>query len=219
MGEIILQVEGLEKKYGKRSILQDVSFTLKEGEILGVAGENGAGKSTLLSLLATIQKPQTGTILFYGADITKAKRRYRAQIGYVPQEIALFEELSGRDNLKFFGKACHVSASELPERIKEVCAVTEFPEAELKRPVSEYSGGMRRKINIGAALLHRPKLLLLDEPVANLDPEAEEQVLTSLKRLAEQGTAIVYVGHQLEKMEQFCNSICFIKNGKVVRGK
>lgn len=219
MGEIILQVDGLGKAYGKRSILQDVSFVLKEGEILGVAGINGAGKSTLLSMLATIQKPQKGIILFCGEDVAKKKRRYRKQLGYVPQEIALFEELSGRDNLKFFGKACHVPAKELPQRIKEVCAVTEFPEEELKRPVSEYSGGMKRKINIGAALLHRPKLLLLDEPVANLDPEAEEQVLASLKRLSGQGTAIVYVGHQLEKMEQFCTEICFIKNGKVVKGK
>lgn len=219
MGEIILQVDGIGKAYGKRAVLQDISFALREGEILGVAGENGAGKSTLLSMLATIQKPQTGTVFFYGKDIAKGKRWYRTQIGYVPQEIALFEELSGRDNLKFFGKACHVPAKELSERIKEVCAVTEFPEEDLKRPVSQYSGGMRRKINIGAALLHRPRLLLLDEPVANLDPDAEEQVLTSLKRLAEQGTAIVYVGHQLEKMEQLCDSICFIKNGKVVRGK
>lgn len=219
MEEFILQVDSLGKAYGRRIILQDVSFTLKEGEILGVAGENGAGKSTLLSVLATIQKPQKGTVLFCGTDIIRKKRRYRMQLGYVPQEISLFEELSGKDNLKFFGKACHVSRKELPERIREVCAITGFPEEDLKRPVSEYSGGMRRKINIGAALLHRPRLLLLDEPVANLDPEAEEQVLATLKRLAEQGTAIVYVGHQLEKMEQFCNQICFIKNGKVVRGK
>lgn len=218
MGEIILQAVELEKAYGKRNILQNISFELKEGEILGVAGENGAGKSTLLSVLATIRKPGAGKIYFCGKDIFKKKRLYRSQMGYVPQEVALFEELSGKDNLKFFGKACHVPAKELPGRIKEVCEITGFPEGDLKRPVSEYSGGMRRKINIGAALLHRPKLLLLDEPVANLDKTAEEQVLTALKRLAAQGTAIVYVGHQLDKMEQFCNQICFIKNGKVVRG-
>lgn len=219
MGEFILQAQGIGKAYGKRSVLQDVSFSLKEGEILGVAGENGAGKSTLLSLLAGIQKPQTGTILFDGQDISKEKKSYRKQLGYVPQEIALFEELSGKENLKFFGKACHVSSTELPERMKEVCSITEFPETELNRPVAEYSGGMKRKINIGAALLHRPRLLLLDEPVANLDRSAEEQVLMVLKELAEKGTAIVYVGHQLEKMEQLCDSICFIRNGKVVRGK
>lgn len=213
----ILQVTDLGKTYGKRSVLQNLSFSLREGEILGVAGENGAGKSTLLSMLATVQKPDTGTILFQGKDVSKEKRSYRQQLGYVPQEIALFEELSGADNLKFFGKACHVTVKELPERIREVCRITGFPEEELKRPVSEYSGGMKRKINIGAALLHKPKLLLLDEPVANLDRLAEEQVLTVLKQLAEQGTAIVYVGHQLEKMEQLCTHICFIQNGKVVR--
>lgn len=219
MEEYLLQAAGLGKAYGKRSVLQEVSLSLKEGEILGVAGENGAGKSTLLSLLAGIQKPQQGVILFRGKDIAKEKFRYRMQLGYVPQEIALFEELSGEENLKFFGKACHVSAKELPERIREVCAITDFPEEELKRPVSEYSGGMKRKINIGAALLHRPKLLLLDEPVANLDPGAEEQVLATLKKLSEQGTAIVYVGHQIEKMKQLCDSICSIKNGKVVSDK
>lgn len=218
MGEMVLKVIGLEKSYGKRKILKDVSFELSEGEILGLAGENGAGKSTLLSILASVKKAGKGTILFYGKDISGEKRFYRRQLGYVPQEIALFEELSGKDNLMFFGKACHVPARELPNRIKEVCMITEFPEEELKRPVSEYSGGMKRKINIGAALLHQPKLLLLDEPVANLDRFAEEQVLSALRKLAEQGTAIVYVGHQLEKMEQFCNRICFIKDGKVVRG-
>lgn len=217
MGDIILQAAGLSKAYGKHVVLQDVSFSLREGEILGVAGENGAGKSTLLSLLATTAKPSEGSILFRGNNIRTGRRNYRSQLGYVPQEIALFEELSGKDNLMFFGKSYHLSRAVLQERIQEVCAMTEFPEADLKRPVSQYSGGMKRKINIGAALLHRPSILLLDEPVANLDEKTEEQVLAALKRLAEQGTAIVYVGHQLEKMKQFCDSICFIRNGIMVK--
>lgn len=213
MGDLLLQAADLEKKYGKRVVLQKISFELHSGEILGVAGENGAGKSTLLSLLATIQKPSEGNILYQGKNVSEEKRRYRAELGYVPQEIALFEELSGLDNLMFFGKSYHIPKAELLERIKEVCAITEFPEEDLKRRVSDYSGGMKRKINIGAALLHRPKLLLLDEPVANLDPEAEEQVLRVLKQLAAGGTAIVYVGHQLEEMEQLCDRICIMKNG------
>lgn len=214
MEEVILQAVGLGISYGKHTVLQDVSFSLREGEILGVAGENGAGKSTLLSLLATIRKPQSGSILFYGKDIRKVKQSYHESLGYVPQEIALFEEMSGLDNLKFFGNSYHVPQKELGERIREICIITKFPEEELKKPVSQYSGGMRRKINIGAALLHRPKLLLLDEPVANLDTKAEEQVLTALKELAEQGTAIVYVGHQMKEMKQLCNSICFIEDGR-----
>ena len=219
MEEVILQAVELEKSYGRREVLQGISFSLKEGEILGVAGENGAGKSTLLTILAGIQKPKKGEVLFENRNIEKVKRAYRTQIGYVPQDIALFEELSGRENLKFFGKACRVSAKQLPERIKEVCEITEFPMEELDHPVGMYSGGMKRKINLGAALLHRPRLLLLDEPVANLDRASEEQVLAALKRLAEQGTAIVYVGHQIEKMEQFCNQICFVENGRIIRGK
>lgn len=219
MEEILLQVAELGMSYGKRSVLQEVSFTLKAGEILGLAGENGAGKSTLLSALAGIHAPKTGKIYFAGRDIYKNKRWYKHQMGYVPQDIALFEELSGRNNLIFFGKASRVPGAVLPERIREVCRIAEFSEEELKRPVQEYSGGMKRKINIGAALLHKPSLLLLDEPVANLDATSEEQVLKALKQLSAQGTAIVYVGHQTEKMEQFCDELCFIKNGKVIRSK
>jgi len=217
MGEVILKAEQLGKTYGKQAALSEVSLTVKAGEILGIAGENGAGKSTLLSLLATTEKPSHGRILFHGEDIRSRKREYRASIGYVPQEIALFEELSGLENLRFFGKAHQLKKKELEERIRAVCEITEFPEEALKRPLSACSGGMRRKINIGAALLHRPEILFLDEPVANLDLEAEEQVLRALLRLAGQGTAIVYVGHQMEQMEQLCASVCFLKNGRQVR--
>ncbi len=213
MGEVILQAVELTKSYGKQAVLQRLSFALKEGEILGVAGENGAGKSTLLSLLAMIQKPRSGKILFYGKDVFTIKRQYQDSLGYVPQEIALFEELSGLDNLRFFGKSYHIPKTELENRIREVCVILNFPEEELKKPVSQYSGGMRRKINIGAALLHQPKLLLLDEPVANLDEKTEEQVLITIKKLAKQGTAIVYVGHRKKEMEQLCDRICVIEKG------
>lgn len=216
MREVILQVKELGKAYGKHKALENVSFSLGKGEILGVAGENGAGKSTLLSLLATVQKPSHGIICFKNRDIRKGMKMYRSSMGYVPQEIALFEELSGWDNLMFFGKSYHLPEQERRERIQEVCRITEFPEGALQRPVSRYSGGMRRKINIGAALLHRPEVLLLDEPVANLDPDAEEQVLGALKELAEQGTAIIYAGHQMEQMEALCDRVCFIKNGSQI---
>lgn len=216
MKESILRVEQLGKVYGKLEALQNISLSLQEGEILGVVGENGAGKSTLLSLLATVQKPSHGAIYFYGSDIAGQIGQYRENMGYVPQETSLFEELSGYENLCFFAKAQHVPKAEIPDRIAEICRVTEFEESDLKRPVAKYSGGMKRKINIGAALMHRPKLLLLDEPTANLDLSAEEQVILALKRLAAGGTAIVCTGHHMEQMEQLCDKISFIKNGEQV---
>lgn len=213
MGEAVLRVEALGKTYGKYAALKDVSFFVNRGDILGIIGENGAGKSTLLSLLAMIQKPACGTIFFDGKDITKNKKEYLSKVGYVPQEIALFEELSGKENLAFFAKSYGIRRAELPEKIRRVCEVTDFPAEWLSKPVATYSGGMKRKINIGAALLHEPQLLFLDEPAANLDFEAEEQVNGVIKRLAGKGTTVLYVGHQMEQMEELCNKFCLIRDG------
>lgn len=212
----LLRIEGLGKTYGKYAALKDVSFSLYPGDVLGIVGENGAGKSTLLSCLGMIQRPSAGTVYFKEKDITKSKKEYLSRIGYVPQEIALFEELSGRENLRFFGKAYGLSGERLEEGIARVLRMAEFPEERLDSPVSEYSGGMKRKINIGAALLNEPEVLLLDEPVANLDFETEEQVIRALQRLSRQGTAILYVGHRMEQMEVLCNKICMIKEGRAV---
>lgn len=214
MQEAVLRVEGLKKTYGSHTALQDVSFSLYPGDVLGIIGENGAGKSTLLSLLGMIQKATAGTVYFKQKEITGNKKEYLSRVGYVPQEIALFEELSGKENLRFFGNAYGLKKKVLEERIQRVCRITEFPEEWLKEPVAKYSGGMKRKINIGASLLHEPELLLLDEPVANLDFETEEQVLGVLKRLSENGTTIVYVGHQMEQMEMLCDKVCLLCKGR-----
>ena len=216
MESALLRIEGLGKTYGKYAALNDVSFSLYPGDILGIVGANGAGKSTLLSILGMIQKPSAGEVYFNGKSIRESRKRYLSCIGYVPQEIALFEELSGRENLRFFGKSYGLSEECLKERMKEVCMLTEMSEEWLDEPVSSYSGGMKRKVNIGAALLHHPRLLLLDEPVANLDFETEEQVIGALKQLAESGTTILYVGHQMERMEELCNRFCLLEKGNVL---
>lgn len=216
MGEAVLRVETVGKRYGKYAALRDASFSLEKGDILGIIGENGAGKSTLLSLLAMILKPSEGRVYFKGTEIWRNKKQYLSKIGYVPQEIALFEELSGRENLLFFGRSYGLEKEELNRQIQRVCEITEFPKEWLTRPISLYSGGMKRKINIGAALLHEPELLLLDEPVANLDFETEEQVICLLRQLAETGTTILYVGHQMEQMEALCNKLCLLKEGRQI---
>ena len=212
----LLRIEGLGKTYGKYAALKDVSFSLHQGDVLGIIGENGAGKSTLLSLVGMIQKPTAGCVYFDEKPVAKYKREYLSNIGYVPQEIALFEELSGKENLLFFGKSYGLSKKQCEGEIQRVLEITEFPDGWLNEPVSKYSVGMKRKINIGAALLHEPRVLLLDEPVANLDFETEEQVIRALQVLAEQGTTILYVGHQMEQMELLCNKLCLLKEGRQI---
>lgn len=210
----ILAVDALGKRYGSHWAVRDVCFTAERGDILGILGENGAGKSTLLSMLAALTPQTEGKLFFEGAEVKKKKREYRAKIGYVPQEIALFEELSGKDNLEFFARGYGLSKRQAADRIDKVCAITAFRTEYLKKPVSEYSGGMKRKINIGAALLHQPSLLLLDEPTANLDFSSEEQIVEAVRALAAEGITIIYVGHQPELMEQLCNKFCLLKGGK-----
>lgn len=214
MEEAVLVVDALGKKYGSHWAVRDVHFSLNRGDILGVIGENGAGKSTLLSMIATLATPAEGSVTFLGEDIFKQKKTYRTRIGYVPQEIALFEELSGLDNLKFFAKAYRISKEQMEEQIKNVCRITCFPEEALTKRLSEYSGGMKRKINISAALLHEPALLLLDEPTANLDFTSEEQILAAIRSLAKKGVTVIYVGHRMELTEALCNKICLLKDGK-----
>lgn len=211
--EQILAADALGKRYGSHWAVRNVCFAAEKGDILGILGENGAGKSTLLSMLAALIPQTEGKLLFKGEEVKK-KRVYRTQIGYVPQEIALFEELSGQDNLEFFARGYGLSKQQAVDRIERACAVTSFQTEWLKRPVSEYSGGMKRKINIGAALLHQPPLLLLDEPTANLDFASEEQIMEAIRALAAEGVTIIYVGHQPELMEQLCNKFCLIKGGK-----
>lgn len=214
--EKILAADALGKRYGRHWAVRGVCFTAERGDILGILGENGAGKSTLLSMLAALTPPTEGKLFFEGAEVKKKKREYQARIGYVPQEIALFEELSGQDNLEFFARGYGLSKRQADERIDKVCAITAFQKEWLKKPVSEYSGGMKRKINIGAALLHQPSLLLLDEPTANLDFASEEQIVEAVRALAAEGITVVYVGHQPELMEQLCNKFCLLKDGKQV---
>lgn len=210
----VLEVQAVSKKYGKHWALHDVSFSLKAGDVLGVIGENGAGKSTLLSVIATLLTPTQGSILFHGEEIKGRKKQYREKIGYVPQEIALFEELSGYDNLEFFAKAYYLPKECIAERIKQIAEMVAFPQGDLKKKVAEYSGGMKRKLNIAAALLHKPELLLLDEPTANIDFRSENQIVEAIRCLAKDNVTVIYVGHQMELVEQLCSRFCLMENGR-----
>ena len=209
----MLELKNVSKKYGKMDAISNVSFSVDGGQVLGLVGANGAGKSTCVSMIATLTKPDSGTILFEGKDIVHEPEAIRKRLGFVPQDIALYESLSGMDNLKFWGKSYGVASKDLDSEIKRVCEIISFDEEMLKKRVSAYSGGMKRRLNIGVALLHRPKLVILDEPTTGIDIQSGTQILNAIEGLKNQGTAIIYVGHYVEEVERISTHLCFLEQG------
>lgn len=216
MDEVCLEVKEISKSYRGKKAVDRLSFRVAPGEILGLIGTNGAGKSTTISMIATLMKPDAGQILFHGADIRENPRSFRKKIGYVPQDIALYESLSGMDNLKFWGRAGRLYGDKLKERIGAVSEMTGFTPEMLKKRVEEYSGGMKRRLNIAVALLAEPELLILDEPTAGIDIQSRNLILRAIKELAERKTAVIYVGHYMDEVEKLCDSICVLDHGHVV---
>ncbi|HCL01620.1 MAG TPA: ABC transporter [Lachnoclostridium phytofermentans] len=212
----MLEVNHVHKAYQNHTAVEDISFQMKQGEITGLIGPNGAGKSTTVSMIATLLRPDKGQILFNGEDISKNPKIIRSSLGYVPQDIALYESLTGMDNFEFWGNAYHLSKTLRKERIKQLSDMIGFTESELNRKVKEYSGGMKRRLNIAVALLHEPKLVILDEPTVGIDLQSRKQILSAIEQLKKSGTAILYVGHYLEEVERLCDRILIFNQGRCV---
>ena len=210
----MLELIKVSKKYKDMAAVSSVSFSVDKGQVLSLVGANGAGKSTCVNMIATLMKPDSGQILFKGKDIVKEPDVIRKKLGYVPQDIALYEQLSGLDNLKFWGKSYGVSSSDLNKEIQRVCSIISFDEKLLKKRVSEYSGGMKRRLNIGVALLHRPELVILDEPTTGIDIQSGAHILKAIEELKENGTALIYVGHYIEEVERIGTHVCFLEKGE-----
>ena len=209
----MLELVNVSKSYKDQKVVSGLSFKVDKGLVLGLVGANGAGKSTCVSMIATLIKPDEGQILFNGQDIVKDPDAIRRKLGYVPQDIALYETLSGLDNLKFWGKSYGVSKENMDTEIKRVCDIISFDSTLLKKRVSEYSGGMKRRLNIGVALLHRPELVILDEPTTGIDLQSGMQILTAIEELKTHGTAIIYVGHYMEEVQRISTHICLLDKG------
>lgn len=216
MSEVCLEVENITKSYRGVKAVDSLSFRVERGQILGLIGTNGAGKSTTVSMLATLMKPDSGRILFCGREVSGRAAALRERTGYVPQNIALYESLSGMDNLKFWGRASHVAGRRLKERIAAVSGMTGFSPETLKKRVQEYSGGMKRRLNIAVALLKEPDLLILDEPTAGVDIPSRSVILSAIRKLADNGMAVVYVGHSMDEVERLCDQVCIMHRGKAL---
>ena len=197
----MLELKNVSKRFGKKTVIRDLNLEIGAGEIICLKGSNGAGKSTLITMMAGVLVPDEGSILYDGKDIFKNKKEYKKKTGYVPQSAALYNELSGMENLKYWGGLQGLKGEQLMERIAKVLEFTELPPEDLKKKTSTYSGGMRQRINIAAAILHNPALLLLDEPSAGIDEPSRERLCRVLRELNSQGTTILYTGHYRDELE------------------
>jgi ABC-2 type transport system ATP-binding protein len=211
----LLEVDRLSKSFGAIRAVQDVAFEVRPGEIYGLLGPNGAGKTTTISMISGLLRPDAGRVTVNGANVWAEPLRAKQSMGVVPQEIALYDELSGRENLEFWGKIAGLSGTEARQRTNEILKALAL-EARANETIKNYSGGMKRRINIGCALLHRPKLLLLDEPTVGIDPQARSNILDFVRGLSADGTAILYTTHYLEEAETLCARIGIIDQGKLL---
>ena len=210
----VLECEGLVKAFDDLVAVDGVGFHIAEGETYGLLGPNGAGKTTSISMIAGILESDAGTVTVGGTEITTRTTEGKAQIGYVPQDIAIYPDLSARENLRFFGKLYGIAKQNLNGRIDEVLEVIGLSDRGDDR-TEEYSGGMKRRLNIGIGLLHEPTLLILDEPTVGVDPQSRNAILESVEQLGRRGTALLYTTHYMEEAERLCDRVAIIDGGKI----
>ena len=211
----LLGVQRLSKAYGAVRAVESVSFEVQPGELYGLLGPNGAGKTTTISMIAGLLKPDAGEVTVAGNPFWSDPQRAKRIMGVVPQELAIYEELTGRENLEFWGRMAGLGSSDAKSRATELLEALSLSDR-AKDTVKAYSGGMKRRINLGCALLHRPKLLLLDEPTVGIDPQARLNILEFIRGLRASGTAVLYTTHYLEEAETLCDRIGIIDHGQLL---
>lgn len=213
----LLEVKDIRKSYKNVIAVDGISFEVNKGEVFGLLGPNGAGKSTTISMLSTLIVPDGGHILYHGEDIVQTPKEIQHKLGIVPQEIALYPSLTGYENLKFWGHVYGLRGKELKDRVDEVAEIIGLKDR-LKDKIEKYSGGMKRRINIGAALLHKPELLIMDEPTVGIDPQSRNHILDTVLALNKEGMTIIYTSHYMEEAEYLCTRICIMDKGKIIAG-
>jgi ABC-2 type transport system ATP-binding protein len=212
---VALRVVGLSKYYGPTSAVTGLNFEIREGEIFGLLGPNGAGKTSTIAMLATQRRPSGGDALLFGRSASREPYQVRQMIGFAPQEVSLYPQLTAAENLQFFGRIYGVNRAELSERIDALLTMVGL-EADGDARVGTFSGGMKRRLNLAVSIVHRPKLLLLDEPTAGVDPESREQILNIIGGLRDNGCAILYTTHYMEEAERLCDRVGILNEGHLV---
>lgn len=211
----MIQVERLHKSYGDLRAVDGVSFEVQEGELFGFLGPNGAGKTTTLSMVCGLLRPDSGRVSVQEIDVWENPKQAKSVMGLVPQDVALYEEFTARENLRFWGSLYGLSRAELNASIEEILERVGLADR-AKEPVAKFSGGMKRRLNLAVGLVHKPKVVLLDEPTVGIDPQARNNILDIIREIARAGTTVLFTTHHLEEAESLCERIAIMDHGRIL---
>lgn len=212
---VAVQVTDLVKRFGKHAAVQGVSFTIGRGEIFGLLGPNGAGKSTTINMMCGYLAPTSGDTVIDGVAVAQEPLTVKRMLGVVPQEIALYKDLSSLENLEFFGQLYEMPSRQRKARAAEVLQFVGLYDRR-KEPIKNFSGGMQRRINMAIALIHQPHFLMMDEPTVGVDPQSRENIFDTIAKLRDAGTTILYTTHYMEEAERLCNHIAIMDDGQII---
>jgi len=212
---MIAEMTNIVKRYKTLTALDHMNMVIDKGEILGLLGPNGAGKTTAIRVLTGLTGADAGSIRLFGQEMRGHAADIKRRIGIVPQELALYETLSARDNLNYFGRLYGITAAELKNRVDEVLEAIGLTDVAKKAP-KKFSGGMKRRLNIGCAIVHKPELLILDEPTVGIDPQSRNHILDFVEKMSKQGTTVLYTSHYMEEVERLCSRVLIMDVGRVI---
>lgn len=211
----VLEINGLTKKFEDFVAVDNMSLSVREGEIFGFLGANGAGKSTTINMVASLLRSTKGEIKVLGKNIAKERKFAKTNIGIVPQDLAIYEEMTAYENVSFFAGLYGLRGELLKERTNEALEFVGLGDKPKSLP-KNFSGGMKRRLNIACAIAHRPKLIIMDEPTVGIDPQSRNYILNSVRKLNEMGCTIIYTSHYMEEVEELCTRIAIVDHGKII---
>ncbi|MFL0245961.1 ABC transporter ATP-binding protein [Candidatus Clostridium stratigraminis] len=212
---MIVEIKNLIKRYKDFIAVDNLNLSIKEGEIFGLLGPNGAGKTTTINTILGLSKKDSGEVKIFGKSMDKDEEEIKRNVGIVPQNIAVFNDLTAYENVEFFGRLYGLRGSLLKERIDEALEFTGLPDRKKDYP-GKYSGGMQRRLNIACAIVHKPKLIIMDEPTVGIDPQSRDHILNSVRKLNKDGSTVIYTSHYMEEIEELCTDITIMDHGKVI---
>lgn len=215
MKESMLQVKGITKRYDGKCVVNHINYDVKVGEIVGFLGPNGAGKSTTIKMITGIEDFDEGAIIVQGRQQTQITKEFSQMLGVVPQDIAVYSDLSAYNNVKFFCTLYGYTGKELARRVEEALQFVGLWDRRKDRP-EKFSGGMKRRLNIACSIAHSPKLLIMDEPTVGIDPQSRNYIMEAIKTLNQRGTTVIYVSHYMEEIENLCDHIIIMDHGKIL---